>query len=294
MTARRQPGGQPGRQPGRGRPAGSRQGAGRAQGGARSESEPQRASRPRPEVGGIGGEQVEGRRAVRELLVAGTRRVRTVWVSSAAEPNGVLDEIVDLAGEHLRVVPPERIASLARSETHQGVVANAEPLKAADLDALLGTGSAFLVALDGVTDPRNLGAVLRVAETAGATGVILPRHRSARVTPAVAKSAAGAIEHLPIASVSGIPAALERAARAGVWSVGLDGDGDRSLFELDLVDQPVVLVLGSEGRGLGRLTRQRCELVVRIPMYGRLESLNVAAAAAVACHEVARRRASSG
>ena len=285
MTARRQPG--------RGGPTGRRREAGWAQGSGRGDTEPRRASRPGPAGGGLGGAQVEGRRAVRELLAAGSRRVRTVWVSSAAEPNAVLDEIVDLAGEHLRVVPPERIESLARSETHQGVVANAEPLKAAGLDALLGAGSAFLVALDGVTDPRNLGAVMRVAETAGATGVILPRHRSARVTPAVAKSAAGAIEHLPIASVSGIPAALERAARAGVWSVGLDGDGDRSLYELDLVDQPIVLVLGSEGGGLGRLTRQRCDLVVRIPMYGSIESLNVAAAAAVACHEVARRRASS-
>ena len=106
-----------------------------------------------------------------------------------------------------------------------------------------------------MTDPRNLGAVMRSAETAGATGLVLPRHRSARVTPVVAKAAAGAIEYLPIALVGGIPAALERAPRAGCWTVGLDERGDRSLFDLDLADQPLVLVLGSEGRGLARLTR---------------------------------------
>lgn len=249
-----------------------------------------RRQAPRREEGGLGGEQVEGRRSVRELLAAGRRRVRTVWVSSAAEPSALLDEIVSLAGASLREAPPERIAALARTEVHQGVVASAEPLRSVDLDTLLGQPSAFLVALDGVTDPRNLGAVARVAETAGATGLVIPRHRSARVTPAVTKSAAGAVEYLPIASVSGIPAAVERASRSGVWTVGLDGDGERSIYDLDLLDQPVMLVLGAEGQGLGRLSRQRCDVVARIPMYGRIESLNVGTAAAVACHEVARRR----
>ncbi|MCZ7535336.1 MAG: 23S rRNA (guanosine(2251)-2'-O)-methyltransferase RlmB [Acidimicrobiia bacterium] len=247
----------------------------------------------RRDDGGLGGEQVEGRRAVRELLV-GRRRVRTVWVSSAAEPSALLDEIVSLAGPSLRETSPERIASLARTDVHQGVIATADAIRAASLDDLLGDPSAFLVALDGVTDPRNLGAVARVAETAGATGLVIPRHRAARITPAVAKSAAGAIEHLPIASVSGIPSALERAARAEVWVVGLDGSGDRDLYDLDLVDQPVVLVFGAEGRGLGRLTRQRCDVVAGIPMHGRIGSLNVAAAAAIACHEVARRRIADG
>jgi len=227
---------------------------------------------------------------VRELLSAGRRRVQAVWVSSAAAPSAILDEIVTLAGSALREVLPERLAVLARTEAHQGVVASADPLRAAELAALVGASSAFLVAVDGVTDPRNLGAVMRVAETAGASGLLLPRHRSARITPAVAKSAAGAIEHLPIASVSGIPAALEQAARSGVWAVGLDGEGDCALHDLELADQPLVLVLGAEGQGLGRLTRQRCDVLVRIPMYGRIESLNVAAAAAIACHAVATRR----
>jgi 23S rRNA (guanosine2251-2'-O)-methyltransferase len=240
--------------------------------------------------GALGGDQVEGRRAVLELLRVGKRRVRKVYVSSSAADDAALTEIAERAGGAFQLVAPERIERLARSDTHQGVVAHASPLRAADLDELLNADDAFLVAVDGVTDPRNLGAIMRVAETAGATGMIVPRHRSAHVTPAVTKAAAGAIEHLPIALVGGIPNALERAQRAGVWTVGLDEHGDTALHDLGVADQRVVLVLGAEGRGLGRLTRQRCDVLVRIPMYGAVPSLNVAAAAALACHEVARRR----
>jgi 23S rRNA (guanosine2251-2'-O)-methyltransferase len=244
----------------------------------------------KPADAGLHGAQVEGRRAVLELLRAQRRPVRTVHLSRSVERDAVVDEIVERAGTRLHLVAPERLASMARSEVHQGIVATAAPLPPVDLDTLLDGSDVFLVALDGVTDAGNLGAVLRCAETAGATGVVLPRHRSARLTPAVTKAAAGAIEYLPIATVSGIPAMLDRAARKGVWSVGLDERGSQSLFELTLTDQPVVIVLGAEGRGLARLTRDRCDVLVRIPMRGRIQSLNVAAAAALACHEVARRR----
>jgi 23S rRNA (guanosine2251-2'-O)-methyltransferase len=143
-----------------------------------------------------------------------------------------------------------------------------------------------------VTDPGNLGALLRSAEGAGATGVVLPKHRTVHVTPTVAKAAAGAVEHLPMAVVPGLPAALSRAKQLGCWIVGLDDASDRSLFELeDLGREPVVLVLGAEGSGLSRLVRSRCDIVVSIPMRGHLSSLNVAAAAALACYEVARQRA---
>jgi 23S rRNA (guanosine2251-2'-O)-methyltransferase len=239
---------------------------------------------------GLGGEQVEGRRAVLELLRAGRRQVRTVHVSSSVRDDPVIDEIRERAGSALQVVSADRIDGMARSDAPQGVVATAAPLRAADLDDLFRAPGAFVVALDGVSDPRNLGAVARAAETAGATGLVFPKHRSARITPVVAKAAAGAIEHLPIA-LGGIPTALERAGRAGCWTIGLDEHGDRSLFDLDLADQPLVLALGSEGTGLGRLTRARCDVIVSIPMRGAIESLNVAGAAALACHEIARRRA---
>ena len=238
----------------------------------------------------LGGDQVEGRRAVLELLRAGKRRPRAVYLSNAVNRDETVQEIVERAGTSLRPVAPERVDQMARTDVHQGVVAMAPPLRPADLDELLKPAHAFLVAVDGVTDPRNLGAVMRSAETAGATGLVISRHRSANVTPAVAKTAAGAIEYLPIALVAGIPAAIDRASRASCWSVGLDERGDRSLFDLDLADQRIMLVLGSEGKGLARLTRDRCDVLVKIPMHGHVDSLNVAAAAALACHEVARRR----
>ena len=225
-----------------------------------------------------------------ELLRAAQRPVRTVYVARDIAQDSVMEEIAERAGSALRLVPPEKVATLARTDAPQGVVALSRPVRAADFDELVAADDAFLVAVDGVTDPQNLGAILRTAETAGATGAVLPHHRSARITPAVTKAAAGAIEYLPVAWVAGVPGALERAARSGCWTVGLDERGSSSLFELDLADQRIMLVLGAEGKGLARLTRDRCDVLVRIPMRGKLASMNVAAAAALACHEVARRR----
>jgi len=240
------------------------------------------------------GQQVEGRQAVRELLVAGKRRVHDVWLSSDAGATPVLDEIANLAeaaNARLRRVPGDEVDRRARTDAPQGVVAFAAPVVPADLDVLLRDPAAFLVALDGVTDPQNLGAVMRTAETAGATGIVLATHRAVGLTPSVAKAAAGALEYLPVAFASGIPGALDRATRAQAWCVGLDGNGDTSLFDIAVADQPIVLVLGAEGRGLSRLARARCDVVASIPMRGHIASLNVSAAAAVACTEIARRRA---
>lgn len=241
---------------------------------------------------GVGGEQVEGRNAVRELLRAGRRRVSEVWVVSARDAS-VIDEILELAsscGARIRQVTADELDEKSRTDSPQGVLALAGPIPDVGVDELVQQPDAFLLALDGITDPRNLGAVLRVAETAGVTGVVLPRHRSARLTPAAVKAAAGAVEHLAIATTSGVPAVLDRASRAGVWSVGLDAGGTADVYELDVADRPLVVVLGAEGRGLGRLTRERCDLIAGIPMWGAIESLNVATAAAVACHAIARRR----
>ncbi len=148
----------------------------------------------------------------------------------------------------------------------------------------------LLLVVDGVTDPGNLGAILRTAECAGVTGVVLPRHRAARITPTVAKRAAGAIEHLRFAPVSGIPTALATLAELGVWSVGLDVTADQTIWDLPIADAPLALVLGAEGRGLSRLVRLRCDVTARIPVSGRLDALNVSAATAVALFEVLRRR----
>ena len=148
----------------------------------------------------------------------------------------------------------------------------------------------FLLVLDGVTDPQNLGSILRVAECAGVTGIVLPRHRAARITASVTKTAAGAVEHLPMAQVAGIPGALQRLKELEVWSVGLDMVAESTVFDMRVATEPVALVLGAEGSGISRLTRERCDVVARIPLAGSLGSLNVSTAAAVACYEVVRRR----
>jgi 23S rRNA (guanosine2251-2'-O)-methyltransferase len=222
----------------------------------------------------------------------------------------ILRDIRELAESNrvpLNVVGRGRFTAQARSEAPQGVLALAAPLSEADLDDLVagrpgaddaaprggGDGRAvapFLVALDGVTDPGNLGAILRSAECAGVTGVVLPRHRAVHVTPAATKAAAGAVEHLPIAVVGGLPAALARIRDAGLHVVGLDGQATASIYDLTGADGPVCVVLGAEGKGLSRLVRERCDELVAIPMHGRLGSLNVSAAAALACFEIARQR----
>lgn len=240
---------------------------------------------------------VEGRRAVAELLRAGRRRTVEVLVAETVTPSDAVAEIVALAsaaGVPVRRVPRARIQALAGTEAPQGVVAVAEPLPEADLEQLArvvpGQPAPLLVVLDGVTDPHNLGAVMRSALCAGATGVVVGRHRSASVGPVATKVAAGAAEWLPVAVAAGIPGAVASLRSAGVWAVGLDAGADRSLWDLDLGDQPVALVLGSEGRGLSRLSAKRCDVVVGVPMLGPLGSLNVAAAGTLACFEVARRR----
>lgn len=244
---------------------------------------------------------------MRELLLAGRRRVREVLVAErratdegrddVAEAALANDDIAELARDlrvPVRAVSRGRLASMARSEAPQGVLALADALEPVDLDQLASVDAngrvPFLVAVDGVTDPGNLGALLRAAECAGATGVVLPRHRAVHITPTVAKAAAGAVEHLPMALVGGLPAALGELSKLGVWSVGLDATADQRVWDLSIAADPVVLVLGAEGAGLSRLVRQRCDQLASIPQVGNLASLNVATAAAVACFEVARHR----
>lgn len=206
----------------------------------------------------------------------------------------ILDDISELAFEMkvpLRSVPRRRFETEAATESHQGVMARADPLPEHSLRQLAETPKAHLLVLDGVTDPGNLGALLRTAECAGVTGVVLPRHRAVHVSPTVTKTAAGAVEHLPMAVVGGIPTAVKDLNELGILTVGLDMDGETPIFELPLAnDQPVALVLGAEGSGLGRLVRERVAIRSSIPMLGQLNSLNVAMAGAIAMFEVVRRR----
>ena len=301
--------------------------AGRRRG--RSGSVGRRRAKP---VVGLGGEQVEGRRAVRELLLAGRRGTRTVVVCRGAESSPAVDRIMSLAREQktrVKLVGRGEFDSSARTASPQGVIAYADPIPVIGLVELLeapgvdrltavrsqdsrsarGVGHAsqrargptadgtpvsrpFLLVLDGITDPGNLGAVLRTAECAGVTGVVMRGHRAARITPAAAKAAAGAIEHLRMAVVPGLPAALRILGENRVWTVGLDPAGEQPVHEIGLADDAIALVLGAEGRGLSRLVAKRCDMLASIPMCGALGSLNVSAAAAVACFEIARHRRS--
>lgn len=245
----------------------------------------------------LGGTQVEGRQAVRELLIAGRRRVHEIWIAADSDDSDVLDDIREIArANRVPVVDVSRrkLDATAHSEAPQGVLAHAAPVPAVPFDSLVerrGGRAPFLVAVDGVTDPGNLGALLRCSDGAGVTGVVLPRHRSVHITPTVAKTSVGAIEHVPMAVVAGLPTALATMKQAGIWIVGLDDAAESSLFDLsNLATDAVCLVLGSEGKGLSRLVRERCDLIVSIPMKGRLSSLNVSAAAALAMYEVARHR----
>ena len=293
--------------PSRGRPAertgkGGRGGPARRTSNAKGRGSSQRGATPvrrRSEgaVKGLGGDQVEGRQAVRELLLAGHRRTREVVLAGDLDPAAILDDIIDLADEArvtIREVPRGKFESMAKTEAPQGVLALAAPLQDYELEDLLIPGPKgelpFLLMLDGVTDPGNLGAILRSAECAGVTGVILPKHRAARITATAAKSAAGSIEHLRLCTVSGLPKALRRLAEVGVWSVGLDAGGQAAIGEVRVEDGGVALVMGAEGTGLSRLVSERCDTLAYIPMQGVLASMNVSAAAAVALFDVAGRR----
>ncbi|MGB2940484.1 MAG: 23S rRNA (guanosine(2251)-2'-O)-methyltransferase RlmB [Candidatus Dormiibacterota bacterium] len=239
---------------------------------------------------------VYGRNPVREALRAGGQVKRLVVLPRAAtEPR--LKELLELA--EARNIPVEeadrrRLDDIAHSEEHQGVVAylgRRHYWELADLLAAAAAESApALLVLDEVQDPQNVGSVLRSAEAAGVLGVVISRNRAPEVTPAVAKASAGAVEHLRIAQVGSIAQAVERIRDAGYWVVGLAGDGEVE-YTRARYDGRLALVVGSEGQGLHRLVRERCDQLVRLPMLGQVSSLNAAVAASIVMFEAQRQRA---
>lgn len=240
------------------------------------------------------GRIVGGLHPVRELLRAG-QPVDRVLVAESRGASPVLDEILTLA--QAAGLPVDRVARhdldrQADGLVHQGVLVHAPAFAYATLDAVLdaAAGHALLVALDGVTDPHNLGSIARTAEAVGAHGLIVPGRRSATVTPTAEKAGAGALAHLPVVQVPNLVRALGELGAAGVWSLGLDGDAEVELGEHPLRSEPCVLVVGAEGQGLARLVRERCDALVRLPMVGQVGSLNASVAAGVALYELLRAR----
>jgi 23S rRNA (guanosine2251-2'-O)-methyltransferase len=209
-----------------------------------------------------------------------------VFLAEGLEPDPRLDELARLV--RVETVPRERIEAMAHGN-HQGVAAELAPREFASLKGLLASQPSLVLALDGIQDPQNLGAILRSADAAGVDGVVLPERRSAPVTGAVVKASSGASEHVRLVRVSGLASAVSDVKRAGLWCVALDVSGDLAPWEFDF-RQPTCIVVGGE-EGVHRLVRQRCDARLRIPMAGRVESLNASAAAAAILYEVTRQRA---
>ena len=229
-------------------------------------------------------ELVYGRNAVREAL-RGPREVLEVWVTERASAQVAwLD-----AAPRSQVRPERALTEAAGTRDHQGVVAWCEPFHYADAWELAGADRPLLVCLDQVTDPHNLGAVVRSAEGAGATGVVVPAHGSVRVTPAVCRASAGAVEHLPIAVVPNLARYLAEIKGPDLWAYAAESEGALSVWDADLAGG-VALVLGAEGRGVRPLVRRTCDAIVSIPLAGRVGSLNVSVAAAVILYEARRQR----
>ena len=248
-----------------------------------------------------GPEVVAGRNAVLEALRAAVPAT-ALHVGPGLDPDDRIGEAVGLAAETgIPVVEAGRaeLDRLTGGAVHQGVALRVRPYKYAHPDDLVQRAAAagqpaLIVALDGVTDPRNLGAVARSAGAFGAHGVLVPVRRSAGVTAGAWKASAGALARVAVAQASNLSAALTSYQEAGLFAVGLAADGEAEIGGLDLADGPIVLVAGAEGRGLSRLIAQRCDVLARIPMTGAVQSLNASVAAGIALYEVARRRTAAG
>jgi 23S rRNA (guanosine2251-2'-O)-methyltransferase len=233
-------------------------------------------------------ELVYGRNAVREAL-RGPREVSEIWASEKAHES--LDWLPDARRVHVK--RERELTEAAGSSDHQGVVAWAEPYRYADAWQLAAAEAPLLCCLDQVTDPRNLGAVIRAAAGAGATGVVVPAHNAARVTPVVCRSSAGAVEHVPLAVVPNLARYLGEIRSGSLWVYAAVAHGGTPMWDADL-GGGLALVFGAEGKGVRPLVRRTCDGAVSIPVAHGVESLNVSVAAAVLLYEVARVRAAAG
>lgn len=235
-----------------------------------------------------------GRQPVVELLRA-RRGAERILLAAGLSSAAILTEIRKRAEEAsipVKVVPRTEIDRVAEGENHQGVVAITGRYRYATLESLLGPQACVLF-LDGVTDPHNLGSLIRTAECCGFDGVVVPAHRSAGVTGTVRRVSAGAAEVVQVARVTNLGRGLDQAKEAGLWIVGLAGEAPADIWTSDLLEPPIGVVLGAEGRGLSKTIRERCDGLVRIPQSGRIGSLNVGVAGAIAMFEIARRKALS-
>jgi len=236
-----------------------------------------------------------GRYPVLEALRS-RRRVHRILVAQGPQDNA-LTQVLDQArrvGVPIEPTPRRKLDELSRGANHQGVMALAAPRTYAEVDDIFARAEALgepplILVLDAIQDVQNLGSLIRTAEAAGAHGVIIPEHRAAGLTPAVDKTSAGAVELLPVARVTNISRTLDELKKRGPWCIGLDGDATTTYDQANLTG-PIALVVGNEGKGMSRLVREHCDLVISIPMRGRVRSLNAAVAGSIALYEIVRQR----
>ncbi len=241
-----------------------------------------------------------GRNAVREALRAKRRSLKRLIISSGAQENTVLAEITKLAesaGVAVDKVERQTLDKQLRDANHQGVALECGPYPYVEIEDCLKLAEtrgelAFLLMLDHLQDPQNIGTLLRTAEAVGVHGVIMPGRRAAEITPAVVNASAGATEHLHVAIVTNLSQTIDQIQKEGVWVVGADEDERSQMYDKVDMDMPIALVIGAEGTGLARLTRERCDFIVKLPMTGQIESLNAAVAGSILLYSAWRARSS--
>lgn len=232
---------------------------------------------------------------VLEGLRAGRRRFSTLYLSQtrSGERSETLEAAAESRGVPVRRISPEKLRALAGSEFHQGVAAEAGPYPSVPVSDLTDISDPFLLIIDSVVDPHNLGALIRTALCVGASGVILPKDRAATPTPVVSKASAGALEHIRLSLATNLARTLENLKKKGIWISGMDVTGSRSIFESDLTG-PTAIVIGGEEKGIRPLVKRQCDYLITIPQKGPVNSLNASVAGAVVMYEAFRQRLAAG
>lgn len=241
-------------------------------------------------------EVIAGKHSVTEALRSG-RTINKIWIADNAQKHLIMPIVAEARklGIVIQNVDKRKLDQLVPGVQHQGVVAQAAPHAYVDVDDILkiaeDKGEApFLLILDEIEDPHNLGSILRTADCTGAHGVILPKRRSAQITATVSKTSAGAVEYVPVARVTNLAQTIEQLKEMGVWVVGTVVDATEDIYDTNVFNGPVAIVIGNESKGMGRLIREKCDVLVKLPMNGQINSLNASVAAGVVMYEVLRRR----
>ncbi|BFH65473.1 23S rRNA (guanosine(2251)-2'-O)-methyltransferase RlmB [Paenibacillus azoreducens] len=241
-------------------------------------------------------EIIGGKHSVIEALKSG-RTINKIWVAENAQKHLTQPIIIEAKklGVVIQQVDKRKLDQMAPGVQHQGVVAQVAPYAYAEVEDILQAAEnkgepPFILLLDEIEDPHNLGSILRTADCTGVHGVIVPKRRSAQVTATVSKTSAGAAEYVPVARVTNLAQTIDSLKEKGIWVVGTDVSAAAGIYETNVFDGPVAIVIGNEGKGMGRLIREKCDVLIKLPMNGRINSLNASVAAGVVMYEVLRRR----